>query len=271
MKRTESLMRRVLTAAIAATAVACSFGDTYFETVDEPITMPSPTKTCEAPFATPDMSKLKACGDGKGHCYAENKTALVGLPACEGGEVCVPDKVLALHGDKLKPCKFFIEGKPGVCMSMLVGQVAEHKGQLKQDVCDDDERCIPCIDPTKNADTHVCEAGGVYENACKGGAADMPITCCHGAGVCLNKEAVPPEQRDKVTPQSCPGQKICAPAAAASGHPVSCNALGLGGVCLDLCFATQLAPTARFVRGGCQATEVCRPCAIGSGEGMPGC
>ncbi len=266
-----SLARRALTLAIAAAAVACSVGETTYETVDEPVTVASPTKECAAPFASPDLSKLEACGEGKGHCYAGSKTSLTGLPACKGDDVCVPDRILALKGGTLKACKFFIEGKPGVCMSTLVGKVGEHKDQLKQDVCDDGERCIPCVDPTNGKDTHVCEPGGVYENACKGGADDAPITCCHGAGVCMNRDAVPPEQRDKVTAQTCPAPKICAPAAAASGHPVSCHALGIPGVCLDLCFAAQLAPSAHVLRGDCKATELCLPCVIGASEGMPGC
>ena len=265
------LARRAVTAIVAAGAVACAIGETRHETVTEPAPLTSATQSCDGAFAHVDVQTLTPCQDGKGHCYDGAKVGLTGLPPCSGSDVCVPDKVLTADGQKLKACTFFIVGKPGACLSTLVSDVAAHQDQLQKDVCADDERCVPCVDPTNGHDTHVCEATGVYEKACAKGTSAAPRACCHGAGTCLNKDAVPEDQQSSLSPDGCPRQELCAPASLVSGKPVACHAVGLSGVCIDVCFAGLLQAAGTLLRGDCQASEVCLPCAVGASEGVPGC
>lgn len=259
-------------AVVAFTLVACRIGETNHETIENAVQEVSATKTCSGAFAKPDLATLEPCGDGKGHCYDEKKTALVGLPACaDAGKVCVPDKVLTAGGTKLKSCKFFIGDKPGACLSTLVGEISANANMLKQDACDEDERCTPCTDPRDGTDTHTCDDNGVYENDCQGGKGSKLPLCCHGQGLCMTEEGVPEDQRDSLSRDTCKSGRVCAPASLVTNKPETCSALGLSGVCIDLCFAKMLGPSAPVMRGGCGATSVCLPCVIGSGQGMPGC
>lgn len=264
--------RFVVAIACVVTTAACTIGETIHETVEEPARSVSEVKTCSGAFTKPDLSTLKTCGDGKGHCYDGTKTALSNLPACEEGEgACIPDKVLQANGTKLESCTFFVGNKPGVCMSTMIKDIDAHKNELQKDVCDDDERCAPCIDPRDGSDTHICDPVGVYEDACKGGPGSQLPTCCHHQGVCISPEAVPEDQRDSLLPDTCPRSKACAPAALVDGHPKPCNVLGDPGVCLDVCFAKMLGPAQKVFRDKCGPTEVCLPCLIGAGQGVPGC
>jgi hypothetical protein len=264
--------RAVVVLACSLMAVACTVGETTYETVVQPVRAVSAVKTCSGAFAKPDVSTLTVCGGGKGHCYDGAKTAITGLPDCPGGsDACIPDKVLASNGGKLKTCKFFVEDKPGVCMSTLLKDIALHQNELQRDVCDEDERCAPCIDPRNGNDTHICDPIGVYENKCKGGPGQQEQTCCHGEGVCINQDAAPADQRDSMVHDSCALPKVCAPAAMVDGNPTHCNVYGASGVCIDLCFSKMLMGAQKLLRAGCGPTAVCLPCFIGSGQGVPGC
>jgi hypothetical protein len=264
--------RLVVVAGCALGVVACSVGETRYETVVNPVRKVSTIKTCTGPFAKPDLGSLTPCGDGHGHCYAGSKTLLPELLACTGGsgDTCIPDKVLEANGAKLKACTF-LNGKPGACLSMMVKQIAEHKNDLQQDVCEEDERCTPCINPLNGVDTKLCEGVGVYAEACKGGAGAKEATCCHGQGVCMTREGVPEDSREDMLQDTCKGDNVCAPAAMVDGNPETCSVLGADGVCIDLCFAKMLGPAATVIRAGCGATSVCLPCVVGKSRGMPGC
>ncbi len=269
-------MKRVLVLTVVALSVtACAIGEARHESETYPARKVSAQKVCSSEFMQPDLSKLEACGNGQGHCYAADKVALAGLPECSTpGEICVPDKVLNANGKTLTPCKFFVKDKPGVCGSMLFGELAAHKDQIPPSPeCDgENERCTPCIDPTNGNDTHQCDPQGVHVDACVGGATDKGnASCCHSAGVCMSKEAAPGDQADSLPHDTCGGEKVCAPAALVDGNPSRCYVLGLPGVCLDVCFASMLGPSAPVTRSDCRATEVCLPCVIGKGQGMPGC
>ncbi|MBX3212582.1 MAG: hypothetical protein KF850_11160 [Labilithrix sp.] len=260
----------VVGAPVAATA--CSIGETTYETVTLPVRAKNETRTCESPFAKPPLRELESCGDGKGHCFDGARTPLPEskLRACTGSDVCVPDKLLLAGGEKLKACTF-LNKKPGACLSLLVKDIELHKNELQRDVCDDDERCAPCVDPTNGEDTHLCDPIGVHERACVGGEGASAETCCHGFGVCMNEDAAPEGSREDLQRETCPSKQVCAPAAMVEGRPVKCDVLGVAGVCLDTCFASMLRPTTVVMRGGCGPTELCLPCAIGKGQGMPGC
>jgi hypothetical protein len=264
---------------VAVAGSACSVGETNYATITLPLREKTETRTCNSPFTKPDLGKLEPCegGEGwKGHCYDGEKIPLPPsmLPACKrAGDVCVSDKLLSAGGSKLKACTFFIGKKPGACVSMLVSDIAENKKQLERDVCDEDERCAPCVHPVTGEDTHLCEDVGVHDVACVGGTSDAeePDTCCHGMGVCMKEDALPEGSREDMIHDTCSGGELCAPAAMAYGTPVKCDVLGISGVCLDLCFAAALRSSKPVMRGGCGPTEVCLPCIIGEGQGMPGC
>jgi len=255
-------------------ATACTMGHPNFETIEMPVHGQAGANVCGSAFIKPDLTTLVACGDGSGHCYPGNKVAVPNLPACENaGDVCVPDSVLSANGKKPLSCTFYINGKPGACTSILVSDIGAHKDALHQEGCQADERCAPCIDPRDNVtDTHLCDAQGVHGEACEAGTAQQAATpCCHYAGVCMSKEAVPEGSRADMNRDSCSGDNLCAPAALADGVPEKCDVLGASGVCIDLCFATMLKGTSVALRSGCGPTEVCMPCAIGKDKGMPGC
>ena len=265
-------MRRAFVTLVVGLAVsACAIGEDRYETVTEPLQKVDPNITCSTPFAKPDLASLKACGEGRGHCFPKNKSPVTSLPDCDGGDICVPDKLLEANGGKLKACKFFLNGKPGVCMSTLVKDIAAHVNEMLPDVCDADERCAPCVDPRDGKDTKICDAMGVHEGACTGGPGTRAPSCCHGAGLCMNESGVPEDNRGDLSRDTCTAGKLCAPAAMVSGEPVHCGVVGLPGVCLDVCFAKMLSPAATMVRGECRPTEVCLPCLVGKGQGMPGC
>jgi hypothetical protein len=268
----------LVTVALPVTLVACTIGETRYETVHVPALLTSKTLTCDSPIVTPDLSTLKACGDGKGHCYDKAKVPMpdTELDACDGdpGKLCVPDLLLKTGPGKLQSCTFWLGNKPGACMSTLVKDVKANLAQLKQDVCTDpDTRCVPCISPLDGSDTHACDEGvGVHQADCVGGsAASNAKTCCHGMGLCTDKSSIPPDSQDHMDRETCPADKVCAPAAMVQNKPVKCDVLGMGGVCLDLCFASMFQATTQVTRSSCGPTEVCMPCLLGKSQGMPGC
>ena len=161
---------------------------------------------------------------------------------------------------------------PGACTSLLLKQLAAHADQVTQDVCDADERCAPCADPRTGESTGTCDATGVHTGACSGGAGSVGENCCHASGVCMDREAVPADSRDDMQTDSCSkAGQVCAPLSLSDGVPVTCDVVGLEGVCLDVCFAEQLRGTTALTRSSCGPTELCLPCVLGRSKGMPGC
>lgn len=259
----------------ALALAACRVGETRNEVVQTIAPTESATRTCASAFVPPDLSTLTPCGDGKGHCYDVAKQPIdpAQLTACAApGQVCVPDKVLLANGTKLKPCLFMGGPLKGACASLLLSELNQHASEVTQDVCDADERCTPCDDPRTNENTGTCDATGVHAKDCTGGAGADDELCCHGAGVCMNNDAVPADSRGDLDRDSCSNSsQVCAPTAMSDGTPTKCSLLGLDGICLDTCFAQILAGTSPVTQSSCGPTEVCLPCVIGKGKGMPGC
>lgn len=240
-------------------------------------------------FVKPDLAKLTACGDGKGHCFDKKKVSLadVLVPCADATQVCVPDEVLKAGGEKLKTCKSIIGA--GACLtSALIPEIEKQGGSaLGQDVCDAGQKCLPCTDPRNgNAPTGFCEAIGVHEKECSaggaaagdGGAKTTAPGCCttngKSNGMCLPETAIPEAQRDKTKADSCAAGNKCVPAAFVEGKPVKCAALFEDGVCMDKCFDDML-KTAGSIgvlsSKGCGSTELCVPCSFLKGQGAPGC
>lgn len=263
------------------------------------------SKTCSGDdWAKPDLSKLKTCGDGKGHCYDKSKTTFAeGFALCPGSttDVCVPDEILKAGGNKLKSCTARLNEKsqigPGGCVTAsLIPQVeAQGGGALQPDVCDPTQKCLPCTDPTKNnAATPFCQPIGVHEKACDGPDPSGPANggdarpsggespaCCvtngKANGMCLSSNSIPEEERDSTPKDTCAGDTKCVPRSLSLGQPVKCDAglLG-GGVCLDKCFNNLMALASKvgfLSSDGCGSTEVCIPCLAMKNRSVkvPGC
>jgi hypothetical protein len=248
--------------------------------------------TCSASdFVKPDLSKLTACGNGKGHCFAKGKLSIANmLTACpNAAEVCVPDEILQAGGQPLKSCTSII-GPGGCVTASLIPEIEKQGGSaLKPDVCSATQLCVPCADPTHGgAPTPFCQPIGVHEKECSatsaggadGGAATPAAQgCCttkgKSNGVCIAETAIPEAQRSQTKQDTCTGADKCVPAAFVAGKPVTCTAGLLGsGVCMDKCFNDMMS----FAGGigilssdGCGTTEVCVPCGLVSGQGVPGC
>jgi hypothetical protein len=244
-------------------------------------------------FTKPDLTKLTACGGGKGHCYDKTKTpAPENFTACpDATMVCVPDEILNAGGDKLKSCTSVIG--PGGCIDLAIlnlpPDLKSQSSALKQDVCDPGLVCAPCTDPThNNAPTPFCQPIGVSDKACTaapGGTAGSTTPpapsqgCCttngKSNGVCIAESAIPASQKNQVIADTCSTGNVCAPAAFVAGTPTKCSADLLGtGVCIDKCFNGLMSlagDIGLLPNQGCGATEVCIACLFLSGQGVPGC
>ena len=250
------------------------------------------TATCNTnDFVKADLSKLTACGDGKGHCYAKDKTSLAStLTACpNAAEVCVPDEILEANGQPLKSCTSIIG--PGGCVtaSLFPDIIAMGGSALKQDVCSASQLCVPCTDPTHgNAPTPFCQPIGVHQSSCSataGGAAtdaaapppSQPCCTTNGKsnGVCISETAIPQSQQSQAPQDTCTTGNKCVPSAFVAGKPVTCSGGLLGaGVCMDKCFNSMLSLAGGIgilSSEGCGTTELCIPCGLVSGQGVPGC
>ncbi len=244
----------------------------------------------QSDYITVDVSKLTACGNNTGHCYDPAKVDLgPTYAACPSkGEVCVPDEVLTAGGKTLKSCKSII-GAGGCITASDIPAIQQMGGSsLKQDVCTATQLCVPCQDPThNNAPTGICSAIGAHQNACgatsaatDGGTAAPPLqTCCKSKntsnGVCISSTAIPASQQSQTKQDTCNAGDKCVPAAFVSNMPVKCDGGLFGqGVCMDQCFNDMMgtAKSIGVLSGkGCGSTEVCVPCALVSGQGVPGC
>lgn len=255
---------------------ACSIGETRYETITLPVREVKEKRTCESKFVVADLSKAKPCGkDGKSHCWAWSKVDVPKdqLEPCDDpAEACMPDKLLLAGGKKAQECKF-AGSEPGGCVPLAFKQVRDNANVLQKETCEEDERCAPCIDPRDNTESGACAEQGVHEQDCVGGPGDQGDvqTCCAGLGVCLDEKAVPADSREDMSSMGCSAGRLCAPAAMADGKPKKCGTLaGLDGVCLAKCFAPMLQGM-DGLSDDCNAFEICLPCLVGEGQGMPGC
>jgi hypothetical protein len=253
-----------------------------------------PPGACEGPLGKPmNPSSLKACcpdHPGNAHCVSAAKvpTELQGVAGkCEGSsDLCVPDDFIETGGVFTpKTCTAF--GGPGRCVSLCVPQVEEKAGILLQDVCGDDEKCVPCINPLDKKPTGVCE----IEGHCKGedaGAKDSspavdtgPAPCPHvGPPVieptklpacqcpdshCVSKTLVPAALASQIAGCSSDAGGLCVPdVLIASGGdfiPKTCSSVaGNEGRCLSTCLPAVAAQAASLPQDTCGATEKCVPC-----------
>jgi hypothetical protein len=260
---------------VGVAITACSIGETNYETITLPVREARETRTCDSKFVVPDLAKAKPCGtDGRSHCYPWAKTSVAKeeLEPCDDpSEICMPDKLLLAGGKKPQECKFG-GGDEGACLPLAFKQIAKNAAALSQDSCEADERCVPCIHPIEKVETGVCLEAGVHEEDCVGGPGEQGDveSCCAGLGVCVDIDSVPAESREDATSMGCSAGTICAPAAMANEKPKRCETFGgFDGICLPKCFAPML--QGADTSDECNAFELCLPCFIAEGQGMPGC
>lgn len=280
--------------AVSLGSVACSIGQTRYETIEYDPHLAVAGVTCTGTPIKADLSTLKACkggggkGTGKGHCYPRTKTGIdkanaveFADPVCADGEVCVGDNMLEANGEKLKSCTFTATGKaqPGVCMENLSKQMAANWSILKagDTDCDETQACTPCVNPMTGEDTKLCGPMGVFDHDCTEGEKGKQVElCCAGLGQCMPTSSVPDGAGDSLPTDSC-GQKdepkVCAPSALIDGKAEKCDVAGVDGVCLPFCFADVVKGAQAGLRSSCNALSFCLPCAAAkaSGFNMPGC
>ena len=287
---------------MGATAMACaSAGDDPFTDEQDgggdgaagPSAFNPGKGACEGPLGFPQnpATMTKCCTDhpNQAHCFPSEKIpdVLKGVLAkCESGGACVPDDFIKTGGVfKPKSCKSL--GGPGVCLSLCVPLVAEKAPLLPQDVCTDDEKCVPCINPIDKTTTHACDLTG----ACKGDDAGAPETstpvdtgppeCPHkgppvvepstfpacqcGDGHCVPSSVVPGPFASKLADCAADAKGKCVPdALIASGGeyiPPTCKSVaGAEGRCLSTCLPDVKAQMTMLPQSSCGIDERCVPC-----------
>ena len=288
---------------LALMLVACTATDFDGSKLDGEVTKPSDsastsTQSCTsgggATALTPmDPNTLEKCACAKGgaaRCVAKDKipsNVSAVLDTCSAG-LCVPDKLVKSGGATLATCKSaFGDGR---CVSTCIPQVAENAALLNRgegDICDEDERCVPCLNPLdNNKPTGVCEIGKAAPAcasttpAADSAPAPSAVACpytgkplldvttfpsCAGDGSgmrCVPANLVPAEAGKLLA--TCP-TGLCAPekSIAAGGQylPKTCRAVaGAEGRCLNKNIEQIKAQAAQLTQDSCDANELCAPC-----------
>jgi hypothetical protein len=247
---------------------------------------PNSEGNCGPPSGGPaiDPSFLPACPEemcaSGGRCVPNSflppgATGMLG--PCDGNSTCVPDKFVAAGGEVVPQSCRSVADAEGRCISRCVPAVAEQSDLLPQDVCDDDELCVPCFDPRTGESTGACTL-----------SCDMPTEdpvsfpeCCEGIGRCVPEQSVPEDFRDQLPEDSCEASgSLCAPVkfvAEPDYTPPSCTPalavdipgldLGEHGACIARCVAIHGNPLAEVLgQSSCDPGEVCAPCTDPFGE-----
>ncbi len=250
---------------------------------------------CEGPLGKPiDPTTLPSCcpdHPGNSHCVVGSKVPdqlQSILDKCsDGSSVCVPDDFIKTGG-VFTPKKCTAFGGDGRCVSLCVPQVKEKEGLLLQDVCGDDEKCVPCISPLDKKPTGVCELAG-HCNGEDAGVSDAPSgpvdtgpapcphtgppvldptklpSCQCGDSHCVPKGAVPGAVASKLAACSADATGLCVPdTLIASGGdfiPAKCASVGSAeGRCLSTCLPDVAVQAASLPQATCALTERCVPC-----------
>ncbi|HTJ41783.1 MAG TPA: hypothetical protein VL463_06785 [Kofleriaceae bacterium] len=249
-----------------------------------------PDPGCDGPLGKPrDPSALPACctdSVGGAHCLPSDviPSQLKGfLAECPSGGACVPDPFIETGGVYTpKACKS-LSNADGVCLSGCIPQVAQYLTLLPQDVCADDERCAPCVNPLDGTTTGACQisfACGQDPNGGDGGGGGPgPATCPHsgppvidpstltscGADAhCLADALVPPAMAAKLA--ACPDNvSKCVPdvfiAAGGNYIPATCHSVaGAEGRCLSKVLPDVQAKATLLPKDTCTDNELCAPC-----------
>ncbi len=281
-------MRKPPSAALLALAfVGCASGSAHDSSLSNPDAGSDPSgsqlqaPTCGPPLHPMDPSTLPSCcTDGAAHCVPSS--LLPGsvssvLATCEGG-YCVPDPFIRVGGLAPPPVCASLNG-PGRCLSVCVPLVAKYQALLPQDVCADDERCAPCVNPLDNSDTGACEIGECSPDGGSSSGPPPPAACPHvgppvidpttlpacgtnGDAHCVQAALVPPSLAPQLA--TCAGGSCVPDTFIASGGnfiPATCVSVdNAEGRCLSLSLPAVTAQSAEVPQSTCASTERCVPC-----------
>jgi hypothetical protein len=254
-----------------------------------------------------DPNKFPKCACAKGgtaRCIAKDKvpaSSAKSLSTCdEGGPgYCVPDSLVKSGGAAPPTCKS-IAGE-GRCMSLCVPRVADKAAVLNRgegNICGEDERCVPCLDPLDgNKPTGVCDIGKPVQSTTSctnkggtpgdgttpgGGTPSQPLSCpytgppvvdvtsfdsCGDGARCVVDTLIPEGARAML--KKCSTAKapsgLCAPekSIAAGGQylPKTCKSIASAeGRCLNVNIPAVESQKASLPQDLCDANERCTPC-----------
>jgi hypothetical protein len=235
--------------------------------------------------AFPDCSP--ACGGA--HCVpaalvpAAEQGQLATCTSAMGSGYCAPDSFIASGGNGLPPTCTSVAGAEGRCLSTCIPAVGSEASILPQDICQADERCAPCYNPTAADPT---APTGACSLACdKPAKPPTLLTCpwtgpavldpstlpaCDNGGCagshCVPASQVPAAQQSQLDPcQNKTG--FCTPDLFIStGNqfiPTTCDPFpgsGAPGRCLSTCLPSIASQTSTLVQSTCSSGELCAPC-----------
>jgi hypothetical protein len=252
------------------------------------------------PGYDPVAAGLPSCCDaGNAHCVPVGEVPVALAPnfdPCDaqgGGQgLCLPDAVILAGTDyEAPPCTSFGDAE-GVCFSKCIPAVANDPATalLPQDVCADDELCVPCVNPLDGTSTGACEleicpsgaggAGGTGGGGEGGAAPECPhegppvvdpdifdpcTPACPGAH-CLPAALIPVDQQALLAPCTSGGNAgFCAPdvliETGGNFIPPTCESVGgAEGRCISACLPDVAAQAAFLPQSTCDASERCVPC-----------
>jgi len=232
----------------------------------------------DCPLGQPqDPSGLtECCPDfaGTAHCLPSDQldpAATDQLAACDdGASTCVPDVWIEGNVD-LVECSS-VAG-PGVCLSQCIPLVAENSGLLQQDICADDELCVPCDIPGQGP-SGACDLDLSCDAPTDPPGGDPPDDpppsaeqCCDSRGICIAESAVPPDRVDNLQQDTCSDDsQLCVPTdlidPGFEAQPCESTIGGLGGNPEGACLHDCLASTGLFLQDGCADGFKCVACEL---------
>jgi hypothetical protein len=229
-----------------------------------------------------DPAALPGCAPecGGAHCLPATRvpsSLTANLAACEGGGKCVPDELIAFGALQPPPACRSLLNVEGRCLSTCLPDVAAQADALPSTGCGENERCVPCFDPTTGQDTQACRT-----------PCDMPkelplvLSCpykrtddvihpaslpactpaCAGAH-CLSDALVPTALAKQVA--DCDATHKCVPdeliRSGGLAVPDACRSVaGVEGRCLSRCLPAVAAQGVFVPQSTCDDTHRCVPC-----------
>jgi hypothetical protein len=247
-------------------------------------------QTC--PYTGPpliDPNMLADCSPacGGAHCIpaslvpAAQQSLLAACSASSGGPgYCAPDELISTGGNFLPKSCTSVAGAEGRCLSTCLPSVAAEASVLPVDVCDANEKCVPCFNPTASDPT--LPTGACTLSCDKPSQPPVVLTCpysgpkvvdatqfpacdptCYGSH-CVPASLVPASTQSLLA--ACDGGKgFCTPDSLVEGGgesvPKSCRSIGgAEGRCLSTCLPPIAAEASLLPVDVCAQGEVCAPC-----------
>lgn len=221
----------------------------------------------QCPYVGPplvDVSTFTACGGGM-RCVPANLVpgdAAARLDTCAGG-LCAPEKSIAAGGNYVPTTCRSVSNAEGRCLNVALRDVAAQAATLPQDVCDANEKCVPCFNPQDGQETGACRTVGC--DAPKEGVKTF-TSCCGGRAKCVPSTLVPASGRKSLSKENCASGELCAPNEQVENKPpVACvgsSALTgqYQGFCVSTCIERDFFEEMGTDQGTCPGGFFCGPC-----------